>query len=142
MSDCVSGALVEIGELHVNGCVVDGRVGAAAGGHERVSHAGQCANLLGDAFGEGGGGRERSAFRSAHQNVELRLVVFGQEVLPDKHEQRHDADDGERAEGQHDVAMRQRPLQHAGVKDIDPMEEARNPSMNARLAFAHRAPAV
>ena len=92
--------------------VVDRFVGAAAGGHERVLHAGEAADILRDALGEGGGGGQRSAFRVRHQDVVLRLIVLREEVLADEDEQRHDGEDHQRAEREHGFAVGHRPLQH------------------------------
>ena len=92
MSCCwVICALIDVGQLHVDGGVVDALIGAAAGGHQRVGDAGQAADVLRDALGEVGGGGERGAFGSADQDVVLRLIVLRQEVLADEHEQRNDA---------------------------------------------------
>ena len=50
-----------------------------------------------DALGQGRGGGQRRAFGRAHVDFKLRLVVNRQKVFPDKHEQRHDADNHEHA---------------------------------------------
>ena len=46
------GALIDIGQLDVDGGVVDALIGAAARRHQRVRHAGQAADLLCDALGQ------------------------------------------------------------------------------------------
>ena len=109
------GALIDVGELDVDGGVVDALIGAAAGGHQGVGDAGQSADLVRDALREVGGGGDRGAFGSADEDVVLRLIVLRQEVLADEHEERNDGENHEHAEGDHDLAVGHAPGEHARV---------------------------
>src|SRR6185436_18599799 len=92
---------------------------SAADRRERVSHARQISHVRSDAFGERRSRGERITFRRAHVQFELRLVVDRQEVLTDKHEERHDAYDNEHT-SQHDYpAMGHGPRQQLRVSAID-----------------------
>ena len=63
--------------------------------------------------------RQRRAFRRAHVDFKLRLVVNRQEVFSDEHKQGNNTDDHEQASDNYYPAMCHRPAEHSRVRTID-----------------------
>ena len=92
---------------------------AAADGGQRVSHARQAAQIHRDSLGQGRSRSKCEAFGRTHVDLKLGLVVDRQEVLSDKHEQRHDADDNEQTCKHDGPTMMHGPGQQLSVGAID-----------------------
>src|SRR5678815_5885411 len=68
---------------------------------------------------------KRRAFWRAHSNFKLRLVVYWQKVLTNKHEQRNDTNDHQQTGEHYHPTMMHRPGQQFRVTTVDRPVEAR-----------------
>ncbi len=93
--------------------------------YERVVHFGQpLPDGVGDSIGDDLGALEARAFRRAQVDLELGLIVLGHEVLVGHHEERRAREEHEHGQAGDDPAMGHRPLENAGVEDVDGVEDS------------------
>ena len=123
--ELVAVALVDRRQPHVDrtGVLRPGRIV----GHrdERVADSRQPLDPARDPVGDDLGGFEARALGRAHADLELGLVVVGQEVLVGDHEQRDAAEEHQHGDARYDGAVRERPAQDRRVAGIERAEEPR-----------------
>ena len=118
-------AVLDRRELDVDVREIDYLLLAAPDRYQCVGNAGKLAHVSGNALAECRSRRKRRTFGRAHVDFELRLIVDGQKVLTDEHEQRYRADNHQNRQQHDGPTMRHGPFEQRRVGAIDGTVEAR-----------------
>ena len=116
-------AIAEVDQLYEDGGEVRRALFVVADQHDGIGHPRELLHLSPDPGGDQLSLLQRGALGGAHVHFELRLIVLGKEVLPDRHEEGHNRRQGEHRGRDNHPAVGHGPGEEPGVAGVEDPEE-------------------